>query len=149
MPNSLAAAKQRLTEPGTCFLYYFSVYVNLFKELFSFVANRCISEKRVQRYRLFQYPPNISAIIFQKRWIFDVDQAERGTQPQCGCLHNPRNPSRKQTRNTSSREQTGNEQQRADGKRAAGKQTKDKQQEADGKRATGSRRETSKRTRAG
>ena len=49
----------------TRFLYYFSVYVNLFKELFLF-ANRCISEKRVQRYRLFQYPPNISAIIFQK-----------------------------------------------------------------------------------
>ena len=115
MPNSLAAAKQRPTEPGTCFLYYFSVYVNLFKELFSFVANRCISEKRVQRYRLFQYSPNISAIIFQKRWIFDVDQAERGTQPQCGCLHNPRNPSRKQTRNTS-RKQTRNKQQEADEK---------------------------------
>ena len=98
MPTSLAAAKQRLTEPGTCFLYYFSVYVNLFKELFSFVANRCISEKRVQRYRLFQYPPNISAIIFQKRWIFDVDQVKRGAQPQCGCLHNPRNASRKQTK---------------------------------------------------
>ena len=78
MPNLLAAAKQRPTEPGTCFLYYFSVYVNLFKELFSFVANRCISEKRVQRYRLFQYPPNISAIIFQKRWIFDIDQAGKG-----------------------------------------------------------------------
>ncbi len=80
MPNPLAAAKQRLTEPGTCFLYYFSVYVNLFKELFSFVANRCISEKRVQRYRLFQYPPNISEIIFQKRWIFDVDQAKKGAR---------------------------------------------------------------------
>ena len=78
MPNLLAAAKQRPTEPGTCFLYYFSVYVNLFKELFSFVANRCISEKRVQRYRLFQCPPNISAIIFQKRWIFDIDQAGKG-----------------------------------------------------------------------
>jgi hypothetical protein len=99
MPNSLAAAKQRPTEPGTCFLYYFSVYVNLFKELFSFVANRCISEKRVQRYRFFQYPPNISEIIFQKRWIFDAYQAERGAQPQCGCPHNPRNASRKQTGN--------------------------------------------------
>ena len=26
---------------------------------------------------------------------------KRGSQPQCGCLHNPRNASRKQTRNTS------------------------------------------------
>ena len=50
----------------TRFLYYFSVYVNLFKELFLYVACRCISEKRVQRYGLFQYPPNIFGIIFQK-----------------------------------------------------------------------------------
>ncbi len=57
------------------FLYYFSVYVNLFKELFQF-ANRCISEKRVQRYRLFRYPPNISRIIFEKCWIIDLYQAK-------------------------------------------------------------------------
>ena len=50
----------------TRFLYYFSVYVNLFKELLFSVANRRISGKRVQRYRVFQYPPNISTIIIQK-----------------------------------------------------------------------------------
>jgi len=48
----------------TRFLYYFSVYVNLLKELLSFVANRRISGKRVQRYRLFQYLPNISPTFF-------------------------------------------------------------------------------------
>ena len=132
MPTPLAAAKQRLTEPGTCFLYYFSVYVNLFKELFSFVANRCISEKRVQRYRLFQYPPNISAIIFQKRWIFDVDQAERGAQPQCGCLHNQRNPSRKQTKDKQ-QEAGEKHKQEADEKR---------KQEADERRARRRRKRT-------
>ena len=61
----------------TRFLYYYSVYVNLFKELFLYVACRCISEKRVQRYRLFQYPPNIFGIIFQKCFKIDVCQAER------------------------------------------------------------------------
>ncbi len=60
------------------FLYYFSVYVNLFKELFSFVAIRRISEKRVQRYRLFRYPPNISRIIFHFSAIVDLGQGERG-----------------------------------------------------------------------
>ena len=48
----------------TRFLYYFSVYVNLLKELLSFVANRRISGKRVQRYRLLQYLPNISPTFF-------------------------------------------------------------------------------------
>ena len=48
----------------TRFLYYFSVYVNLLKELLSFVANRRISGKRVQRYKLFQYLPNISPTFF-------------------------------------------------------------------------------------
>ena len=61
----------------TRFLYYFSVYVNLFKELFLYVACRCISEKRVQRYRLFRYPPNISRIIFQKCLIIDLYQVDK------------------------------------------------------------------------
>ena len=38
---------------------------SLQRTLFLF-ANRCISEKRVQRYRLLRYPPNVLAIIFQK-----------------------------------------------------------------------------------
>ena len=60
------------------FLYYFSVYVNLFKELFSLSACRCISEKRVQWYREFQYPPNLSRIIFQKLSIIDMNQGKWG-----------------------------------------------------------------------
>ena len=39
---------------------------SLQRTLFLF-ANRCISEKRVQRYRLLRYPPNVLAIIFQKK----------------------------------------------------------------------------------
>ena len=48
---------------------------SLQRTLFLF-ANRCISEKRVQRYRLLRYPPNVLAIIFQKWWIIDANQGK-------------------------------------------------------------------------
>ena len=54
----------------------FSVYVSLSKNSF-LCACRCISEKRVQRYGLFQYPPNISAEKFKILRIIDLYQAER------------------------------------------------------------------------
>ena len=54
----------------------FSVYVSLSKNSF-LCACRCISEKRVQRYGLFQYPPNISAEKFKNCLIIDLNQAER------------------------------------------------------------------------
>ena len=54
----------------------FSVYVSLSKNSF-LCACRCISEKRVQRYGLFRYPPNISAEKFKISLIIDIYQAER------------------------------------------------------------------------
>ena len=43
------------------------------RTLFSFACRR-ISEKRVQRYRLSGYPPNVFRIIFENRSIIDVNQ---------------------------------------------------------------------------
>ena len=63
---------------STRFLYYFSVYVNLFKELFLFAYKNVRSRKRMQRYNYFpQYQ-----IFFRKRFKnlkgFRVSLQKRG-----------------------------------------------------------------------
>ena len=59
---------------GTCFLYYyFSVYVNLFKELMPrHKKTEVLRRKRMQRYIKKQFPPNILKGIFIKRYKFFV-----------------------------------------------------------------------------
>ncbi|HCD66035.1 MAG TPA: hypothetical protein DEQ66_07300, partial [Prevotella sp.] len=48
------------------FLYYLSVYLKSFKELFSFVAwEKCISQKRVQKYKLFSKHARVSTKKFE------------------------------------------------------------------------------------
>ena len=56
------------------FLYYFSVYVNLFKELFllllSVTCQVACFAKRVQRYRENPFLPNVLKIIFSRNELF-------------------------------------------------------------------------------
>jgi len=47
-------------------LYYLSVYVKSFKELFSLIAQeKCISQKRVQKYKLFSKHARVSTKKFE------------------------------------------------------------------------------------
>ena len=80
------------------FLYYSLSYVNLFKDRLSLslsLSRRVLcSEKRVQRYGVFQYPPNVSKEKFakvgsfsrcftkqgQKEGIFGKKAGKRGKQ---------------------------------------------------------------------
>ena len=53
--------------------YYFSVYVNLFKELMPrHKKTEVLRRKRMQRYIKKQFPPNILKGIFIKRYKFFV-----------------------------------------------------------------------------
>ena len=61
-------------KPNRRFLYYFSVYVNLFKELFLLLllptCQVACFVKRVQRYREFPFQPNVLKIIFSRNELF-------------------------------------------------------------------------------
>ena len=66
------------------FLYYSLSYVNLFKDRLSLslsLSRRVLcSEKRVQRYGVFSYPPNVSKEKFAKTHSFSQCLTKQGTK---------------------------------------------------------------------
>ena len=66
------------------FLYYSLLYVIFSKNSFSLLSVFGVcrsSEKRVQRYSFYQYPPNFSKIFLKKKYRFSImfTKREHGT----------------------------------------------------------------------